>query len=113
MEQMQVQRRIVVWWRAAVLVASSITGVAVIARKAAGTGASKSSAKKKQDKAPPPAPVELSVVRRGEISPHLEPTASRESRNAAVLVAQRPGQVVALLAEEGKAVGRGDVLARL
>ena len=113
MDYLLARRRVVIWWLAAVLAASSITGVALVARKAAGTGASKSSAKKKQDKAPPPAPVELSEVRRGEISTHLETTASLEARNAAVLVAQHPGQVVALLAEEGKAVARGDVLARL
>ncbi|MFI5371729.1 MAG: efflux RND transporter periplasmic adaptor subunit [Candidatus Eisenbacteria bacterium] len=99
-------------WVAAVLVAAAAVGVTLVARNADGKGTA--TAKKKPDAdAPLASPVELSAVRRGDISTYLQSTSMLEARNAAALVAQRQGQVVELDAEEGRWVARGTVLARL
>ena len=61
----------------------------------------------------PAAPVELYEVSRGHISTFLQTTATLEARNSATLVAQKQGQVVQLLVEEGEWVQKGAVLAQL
>jgi len=101
-------RRIWLWSALGVLVvAGVITGI-MFARRADGLG------KKKADKEGPSAsPVELTCVTRGEIATHLQTTATLEARNSAVLVARGQGEVVAVVAEEGKWVESGAVLARL
>jgi membrane fusion protein (multidrug efflux system) len=101
-------RRVWLWSVFGVLVVAGTIGGVLLARNAGGNG------KKKNDKAgPPPAPVELSLVHRGRISTWLQTTTTLEAQNSAVLVARGQGEVVALLAEEGRWVERGATLARL
>ena len=101
-------RRVWLWSVFGVLVVAGTIGGVLLARNAGGNG------KKKNDKAgPPPAPVELSLVHRGSISTWLQTTTTLEAQNSAVLVARGQGEVVALLAEEGRWVERGATLARL
>ena len=101
-------RRLWLWSGLGVLVvAGAIAGVLVV-RNARGNG------KKKDDKGgPSAAPVELSVVQRGPISTWLQTTTTLEAQNTAVLVAKGQGEVVGLLAEEGRWVEKGAILARL
>ena len=101
-------RRLWLWSGLGVLVvAGAIAGVFVV-RNARGNG------KKKDDKGgPSAAPVELSVVERGRISTWLQTTTTLEAQNSAVLVAKGQGEVVRLMAEEGRWVEKGAILARL
>jgi RND family efflux transporter MFP subunit len=93
-----------------VLVLVIVAGVALTARRAGGNGGDK---KKKSDEGPVASPVELTTARRGRIATFAQNTTTLEARNAAVLVARRPGQVLALLAEEGQWLKKGQPLARL
>jgi len=95
-----------------------VVGVVVLAATAAGllvarNGQANGDKKKDKKDAIAAAPVELSTVGKGSISTFLETTTVLEPENTATLVARRQGQVVALLADEGQAVSRGQVLARL
>lgn len=92
----------------AALVLAAVAGV-----EAARTGRVAPSRKKAGPEPVPAAPVELSQVRRGSIVTSLQSTTTLEPRNAATIVAQRQGQVMALQAEEGQWVRAGEVLARL
>jgi len=92
--------------------------LAIVAIVAAGlliarNGQAKSVKKGKKDDGPTAAPVELTTVGKGDISTFLETTTVLEAANTAVLVARRQGQVVALLAEEGQNVAKGQPLAKL
>ena len=94
-----------------------VVGLAVVAVIAGGllvarNGQANSKKKDKKEEIPA-APVELSTVGKGAISTYLETTTVLEAVNSAMLVARTQGQVVALLAEEGQPVARGQVLARL
>jgi RND family efflux transporter MFP subunit len=97
----------------------SVIGVAVVALVVGGllvarNGQAGNDKKKgKKDDAPPPSPVELTTVGKGAITTYLETTTVLEAVHSAVLVARRQGQVVALLADEGRPVSQGQVLARL
>ena len=95
-----------------------LVGVAVVAVAAGGLFVAKqgmANNDKKKDKKDeiPAAPVELSTVGRGSISTFLETTTVLEAVNSAVLVARRQGQVRQLLADEGRSVAKGQVLAIL
>jgi membrane fusion protein (multidrug efflux system) len=95
-----------------------VVGVAILAAVAAGllvvrNGQANGDKKKGKQDAIAAAPVELSTVGKGSISTFLETTTVLEAENSAVLVARRQGQVIALLAEEGQSVARGQPLARL
>lgn len=101
-------RRVWLWSGLGVLIVAGVIGGVLVVRNARGNG------KKKDEKAgPSAAPVELSVVDRGRISTWLQTTTSLEAQNSAVLVAKGQGEVVALLAEEGRWVEKGATLARL
>lgn len=94
-----------------------VVGLAVVAVIAGGllvarNGQANSKKKDKKEEIPA-APVELSTVGKGSISTYLETTTVLEAVNSAMLVARTQGQVVALLADEGRLVARGQVLARL
>jgi len=94
-----------------------VVGLAVVAVIAGGllvarNGQANSKKKDKKEEIPA-APVELSTVGKGSISTYLETTTVLEAVNSAMLVARTQGQVVALLADEGRPVARGQVLARL
>jgi membrane fusion protein, multidrug efflux system len=94
-----------------------VVGVAAVAVLAAGllvarNGQANGGRKDKKDEVPA-APVELSTVGKGSISTFLETTTVLEAVHSATLVARRQGQVTALLADEGRPVARGQVLARL
>lgn len=95
-----------------------VVGVAAVGILVAGllfarNGQANGDRKKDKKDAVPAAPVELSVVGKGSISTFLETTTVLEAVHSAVLVARRQGQVTALLADEGRPVARGQVLARL
>ncbi len=95
-----------------------VVGVVVLAATAAGlliarNGQANGDKKKDKKDTVAAAPVELSTVGKGSISTFLETTTVLEPENTATLVARRQGQVVALLAEEGRSVAKGQVLARL
>ena len=87
-------------------------GVAVALRSARGDGPSSKKKGKGKD-APIAAPVELSRADKGDVATFLETTTTLEPVNQATLVAKRQGQVVAVVAEEGAWVTRGQVLARI
>ena len=110
-------RRALMWSAlGAIVVVAGGLAILLLTRNADGKGmrpANAAAAKRAADDKTPAAPVELSMVRRGSIDTWLETTATLEARNSAALVAPRPGQVLALLAEEGQWVERGAVLARL
>ncbi len=106
------RRRRWIWVTVAVAVVGIAAGVTLVARGASARGAGKND-KKKAAEAPLASPVELSAVTTGAISTYLQSTSMLEARNSASLVAQRPGQVIELSAEEGRWVKRGTVLARL
>jgi membrane fusion protein (multidrug efflux system) len=99
------RRFVVIGSLVAGLLIIAVFGVILGARRVDSTGSAK---RKSENTAAPPAAVELSEVRRGSISTFLETTATLEARNSAILVAQRSGQVVAILVEDGKWVKRGD-----
>jgi membrane fusion protein, multidrug efflux system len=103
-------RKVLVWSIVAVVVVIAAAGL-IIAKNAGGNG--KDDKKKKKGDEPLASPVELSRVHSGNIATFLETTTTLEARNAADLVAQREGQVVALPAEEGAFVRKGQMLARL
>ena len=89
-------------------------GIVFAMRNAQGDGpASKAKGKKNGKDAPIASPVELSRAAKGDIATFLETTTTLEPENQATLVAKRQGQVVAVLAEEGQSVARGQVLARI
>ena len=95
-----------------------VVGVAGVAILVAGllfarNGMANGDRKKEKKDEVPAAPVELSTVGRGSISTFLETTTVLEAVNSATLVARRQGQVTALLADEGRPVTKGQVLARL
>ena len=104
-------RRALVWTGVSIGVLAVVAVIGLAVRNAQGTGV-KNAKKKAKDEASA-APVELSKAGRGQISTYLETTTVLEPRNSATLVARRPGQVVAILAEEGQRVQRGQILARL
>jgi membrane fusion protein (multidrug efflux system) len=103
------RRRRWLWPVVGLAVVAVIAGGLLVARNGQANGTKK---KDKKD-AIPAAPVELSTVGKGSISTFLETTTVLEAVNSAMLVARRQGQVVALLADEGQSVARGQVLARL
>lgn len=113
MEEVQVRkpRRALIWSAAGFLVVA-LAVVGVLAAKNA-NGNSKSKKKDTKEEATVAAPVELSPVTRGDISTWLQTTTTLEARNEATLVARTQGQVVELLADEGRWVEQGGVLARL
>ena len=95
-----------------------VIGLAIVAIVAGGllvarNGQANGNRKKDKKDAVPAAPVELSTVGKGSISTFLETTTVLEAVNSATLVARRQGQVVALLADEGQTVAKGQTLARL
>ena len=96
------------WPVVAVAAIAVIAGGLFVARNGQANGEKKG----KKDEIPA-APVELSTVGKGSISTFLETTTVLEAVNSAILVARRQGQVTALLADEGRPVARGQVLARL
>jgi RND family efflux transporter MFP subunit len=104
------RRRRWLWPVVGVAVVAVIAGGLLIARNGQANGGNKKKDKKDET---PAAPVELSTVGRGSISTFLETTTVLEAVHSATLVARRQGQVVALLADEGRPVARGQVLARL
>ncbi|MGH7729996.1 MAG: efflux RND transporter periplasmic adaptor subunit [Candidatus Eiseniibacteriota bacterium] len=105
---MRRSRRIWIWSGLGVLVVAGVIAGVLVVRNARGNG------KKKDDKAgPSAAPVELSVVERGRISTWLQTTTTLEAQNSAVLVARGQGEVVDVVAEEGRWVEKGAPLARL
>ncbi len=106
------KRKILIWSLGGLLLVAGVLGAGLAARGAGNKTASKGKKSQKKE-AVPPAPVELSQVHRGRIDSYLYTTAALEPRNAATLVARRQGQVVALLAEEGRWARAGEVLARL
>jgi RND family efflux transporter MFP subunit len=97
------------WPVVGVAAVAVIAGGLLVARNGQANGDKK---KGKKDEIPA-APVELSTVGKGSISTFLETTTVLEAVNSATLVARRQGQVTALLADEGRPVARGLVLARL
>lgn len=103
------RRRRWLWPVVGLAVALVVAGGLLIARNGQANGDKK---KDKKD-AIPAAPVELSTVGKGSISTFLETTTVLEAVNSATLVARRQGQVVALLADEGRTVVKGQTLARL
>ena len=100
------------WWlwsaAAAVVVAAIVVVGLLVAKNGRGDGK-----KKNEKEGPTAAPVEVAEVRRGNITTYLETTTTLEARNSATLVANRPGQVRAIPAEEGRAVSKGETLAQL
>jgi len=106
------RRSIWIWSVLGLLLALGVVaGVLLVARRADGNGAPKK--KKGDDAAAAASPVELTEVRRGRIATYLTSTTTLEPRNSATLVAKRPGEVKALVAEEGQWVERGALLAKL
>ena len=103
------RRRRWLWPVIGLAVVAVVAGGLLVARNGLANGDKK---KNKKDEVPA-APVELSTVGKGSISTFLETTTVLEAVNSAMLVARRQGQVVALLADEGASVSRGQVLARL
>jgi membrane fusion protein (multidrug efflux system) len=103
------RRRRWLWPAVGLFVVAVVAGGLLVARNGQANGDKK---KDKKDQVPA-APVELSTVGKGSISTFLETTTVLEAVNSATLVARRQGQVVALHAEEGQSVARGQVLARL
>lgn len=103
------RRRLILIIGGAALAAAAVT-VAVVARNADGKV---QPGKKKDDAAAALAPVEVTVVGRGDLSTWLEASGTLEARNSAMLVAERAGRVVALHAEEGDRVAAGTLLAQL
>lgn len=105
------------WLGAIALVLLVAAGVFFARRPASASATSKTAktaAKKKDSKdTPSAAPVELTAVENGEISTWLQTTATLEPRHTATLIAKRAGQVLELVAEEGRWVNRGQLLARL
>jgi membrane fusion protein, multidrug efflux system len=101
-------RRLWLWSGLGLLVVAGVIAGVLVVRNARGNG------KKKDDKGGPLAsPVELSVVERGPISTWLQTTTTLEPQNSAVLVAKGQGEVIELMAEEGRWVEKGASLARL
>jgi len=96
-------------WSVAGLVVVGVGVGLLVAKNGRGDGSKKKNGKE----GPTAAPVEVAEVRRGEITTYLETTTTLEARNSATLVASRTGQVRALMAEEGRAVKKGAVLAQL
>jgi multidrug efflux pump subunit AcrA (membrane-fusion protein) len=94
-------------------IALAIVAIVTAGLLFARNGQAKSTKKAKKEDGPTAAPVELTIVGKGDISTFLETTAVLEAANSAVLVARRQGQVTALLAEEGHNVSAGQPLARL
>jgi membrane fusion protein (multidrug efflux system) len=106
--------RRIVFVLAAILVLLAGAGGGVVAMRSAGGSSTKKTSSGKHTSDPPiAAPVELSVVRRGNISTYLETTTTLEPQNSAMLVARRPGQIVTIRAEEGRFVRRGELLAQI
>jgi membrane fusion protein (multidrug efflux system) len=105
---MKPRKRVLLWSAVGLVVAAVVTGGLLIARNGRGDGK-----KKGEKEGPTAAPVEVAEVRRGNLTTFLETTATLEARNAATLVASRPGQVRRLHAEEGQFVRQGETLARL
>ena len=100
------------WWAGGTLVVLvAVAAVVLIARNADGKSAANK--KKSAPEGPLPSPVEIATVTRGDISTWLQSTSMLEARTSASLVAQRQGQVTAVLVEEGQWVKSGAVLARL
>lgn len=103
-----------VLWSGVVVVTVAVVAVAALFVARAGSVPGGRAAKgKKGPEAPQASPVELTEVRRGPITTYLVGTASLEPRHSAALLAERAGQVTAILAEEGAWVRRGQPLARL
>ena len=98
------------WPVVGLAVVAVVAGGLLIARSGQANGGKKKNAKKDEV---PASPVELSTVGKGSISTFLETTTVLEAVNSATLVARRSGQVIQLLADEGRTVARGQVLARL
>jgi membrane fusion protein (multidrug efflux system) len=67
----------------------------------------------KKDKGPEPRAVEVATVAEGTLTPSYPATATLESEREATLVSEAPGEVQAVLVEEGDHVRKGQVLARL
>lgn len=61
----------------------------------------------------PATPVEIAVVTASVLEPRYAATATLEARRAASIQTELPGEVVAVLVEEGDRVTAGQVLARL
>ena len=62
---------------------------------------------------PAATPVETALVTSGALEPSYAATATLEARRAASIQSEQPGEVVAVLVEEGDRVAAGQVLARL
>jgi membrane fusion protein (multidrug efflux system) len=76
--------------------------------------AAKTEAEVKAEKADAKAvPVEAALVTRGAVEPTYAATATLEARREAVIHAEMPGEILAILVEEGDRVEAGQVLARL
>ncbi len=113
MEEVKVRRpRRTLIWSAVGFLVVVLAVVGVLAARNAG-GDAKDRKKGKKDEAAVAAPVELSPVTRGDISTWLQTTTTLEARNEATLIARTQGQVVELLADEGRWVEKGATLARL
>lgn len=67
----------------------------------------------KEDDKPNAIAVEAVAVERGEMVAHYTATAALEAERSASLVAELPGTVLSIDVEEGQAVRKGQVLARL
>ena len=105
------RRRIVILSAIGLVVAGAVAGGLMFARNAGGNGTAKKEKDKKDERAA--APVELTALRRGNISTYLTGTTSLECRNTAVILARAMGQIVSLPVEEGQWFEKGAVLARL
>jgi membrane fusion protein (multidrug efflux system) len=106
------RRRVVVGSVLGTLVIVAVAVALVALRSANGAETAKKNGKAAKEP-PPAAPVELTVVGKGDLSTWLQSTTTLEPRESAALVARRAGQVTAVLVEEGAWVRAGDVLARL
>ena len=92
----------------------SITATAGVAAVLAGCGTGEASTPTTAETAAAtPVPVETTLADRGDIFATYEATATMESDIDAPVPARVDGDVVAILVEEGDAVAKGDVLARL
>lgn len=78
-----------------------------------GCGGDASSAPLASEKGPPAVPVEVAAVTMGELAPAYSATTNLEAEREAKVMAEVPGEVVAVLVEEGDHVAAGQVLARI
>lgn len=89
------------------------TALALSVNALSGCGGDASSAPLAKVEAAPGVPVEVAPVTTGALAPAYSATTNLEAEREALVKAEVPGEVVAVMVEEGDHVAKGQVLARI